>query len=216
MVFPPARNFKVTTYVYISLQREDRISLYVMDPDTGGLTRRTEFPLSGMPAPMAVDPQRRFVFVGRRRPGDFGLTSYSIDHDTGRLTEIGGVPLEGDPVHISVDRTGKYLLSAHYYQARVGVHGFGEDGALEAAPIEWRETGIGAHYVQTDPSNRYAYVPHIAEGAHTGVNAIFQFQFDQRTGKLSSCDPRPGHPHLSGGAAPRLLPPQPGCGVFLQ
>lgn len=157
----------MTTYVYISLQREDRISLYVMDPDTGALTRRTEFPLSGMPAPMAVDPQRRFVFVGRRRPGDFGLTSYAIDHATGRLSEIGGVPLEGDPVHISVDRTGKYLLSAHYYQARVGVHGFGENGALDAAPIEWRETGIGAHYVQTDPSNRYAYVPHIAEGAHT-------------------------------------------------
>ena len=37
----------MTTYVYISLQREDRISLYVQDPATGGLTRRTEFPLSG-------------------------------------------------------------------------------------------------------------------------------------------------------------------------
>ena len=175
----------MTTYVYISLQREDRISLYVQDPNTGGLTRRTEFPLSGMPAPLAVDPQRRFVFAGRRQPGDFGLTSYAIDHATGRLREIGGVSLDGDPVHISVDRTGKYLLSAYYYQARVGVHGFGEDGALDAAPIEWRRTGIGAHYVQTDPSNRYAYVPHIAEGAHTGVNAIFQFHFDQLTGRLA-------------------------------
>ena len=148
--------FDVTTYVYISLQREDRISLYVQDPDTGGLSRRTEFPLTGMPAPMAVDPQRRYVFVGRRQPGDFGLTSYAIDHATGRLREIGGVPLEGDPVHISVDKTGRYLLSAHYYQARVGVHGFSEDGVLDPDPIEWRETGIGAHYVQTDPSNRYA------------------------------------------------------------
>ena len=97
--------------------------------------------------------------------------------------------MDGDPVHISVDRTGKYLLSAHYYQARVGVHGFGEDGVLDATPIEWRETGIGAHYVQTDPSNRYAYVPHIAEGAHTGVNAIFQFRFDQLTGRLDACNP---------------------------
>ena len=179
----------MTTYVYISLQREDRISLYVMDPNTGGLTRRTEFPLSGMPAPMAVDPQRRYLFAGRRQPGDFGLTSYAISHDTGRLTELGGVPLEGDPVHISVDRTGKYLLSAYYYQSRVGVHGFGENGALDPTPIEWRETGIGAHYVQTDPSNRYAYVPHIAEGAHTGLNAIFQFRFDQLTGRLAACDP---------------------------
>ncbi len=179
----------MTTYVYISLQREDRIALYALSPDTGGLTRRTEFPLSGMPAPLAVDPQRRFLFAGRRHPGGFGLTSYAIDRATGRLNEICGVPLEGDPVHISVDRTGRYLLSAHYYQARVGVHRFSEDGSLDATPIEWRETGIGAHCVQTDPSNRYAYVPHISEGAHTGVNAIFQFRFDQLTGKLSPCDP---------------------------
>ena len=117
----------MTTYVYVSLQREDRISLYVLDPDTGGLTRRTEFPLPGMPAPLAVDPQRRYLFAGRRQPCDFGLTSYAIDHGTGRLREIGSVPLEGDPVHISVDRTGRYLLSAHYYQARVGVHGRGGD-----------------------------------------------------------------------------------------
>ena len=189
----------MTTYVYISLQREDRISLYVMDPETGGLTRRTEFPLSGMPAPMAVDPQRRYLFVGRRQPGEFGLTSYAISRDTGRLREIGSVPLEGDPVHISVDRTGKYLLSAHYYQARVGVHGFGDDGALDATPIEWRETGIGAHYVQTDPSNRYAYVPHIAEGAHTGENAIFQFHFDQLSGRLAPCNPDRATPHAPEG-----------------
>ena len=179
----------MAVYVYISLQREDRISLYELDSETGGLARRTEFPLSGMPAPLAVDPQRRFLFVGRRQPGDFGLTSYGINHATGRLTEIGGVPLEGDPVHISVDRTGKYLLSAYYYQARAGVHGFGDDGVLEGQPIEWRETGIGAHYIQTDPSNRYAYVPHIAAGAHTGVNAIFQFRFDQLTGRLAACEP---------------------------
>jgi len=179
----------MATYVYISLQREDRIALYTLDSGTGGLTRQTEFPLAGRPAPLAVDPQRRYLFAGRRQADDYGLTSYAISRGTGRLKEIGGVPLEGDPVHISVDRTGKYLLSAYYYQARVGVHGFGEDGALEAPPIEWRKTGIGAHYVQTDPSNRYAYVPHIAEGSQSGENAIFQFRFDQLTGRLAACDP---------------------------
>ncbi len=179
----------MTTYMYISLQQEDRISLYVVDPETGGLQRRTEFPLPGMPAPMAIDPLKRFLFVGRRRPGEFGLSGFRIDHATGRLELVNSVDLEGDPVHINTDRVGNYLLSAYYYQARVGVHGFSADGELGESPIEWLETGIGAHYVQTDPSNRYAFVPHIAEGNHTGVNAIFQFRFDQASGNLTANSP---------------------------
>ena len=97
-------------------------------------------------------------------------------------------------MHVSVDRTGKYLLSAYYYQARVGVHGFGDDGRLDPTPIEWRETGIGAHYIQTDASNRYAFVPHIAEGSQTGPNAIFQFRFDESTGRLTPNDPDRANP----------------------
>ena len=176
-------------YMHISLQQEDRISLYVVDPDTGALWRRTEFPLPGMPAPMAVDPLKRFLFVGRRRPGEFGLSSFSIDRGTGRLALLNSIGLEGDPVHISTDRVGNYLLSAYYYQARAGVHRFDTDGELDASPVEWLETGIGAHYIQTDPSNRYAFVPHIAEGSHTGLNAIFQFKFDGTSGSLAANAP---------------------------
>ena len=193
----------MAVYVYISLQREDRIALYQQNPATGALTRRTEFPLSGRPAPLAADPQRRFLFAGRRQPGDFGLTAYRIHPDTGRLTEISNIPIPGDPVHISVDRGGQFLLSAYYYQAAVAVHAIGADGALSPDPVEWRETGLGAHYIQTDPSNRYAFVPHIAAGAHTGVNAIFQFRFDPRTGHLAPGDPDRADPGAPDG--PRHL-----------
>ena len=184
----------MATYLYVSLQGDDVIARYDLDPATGGLTNRVEFPLAGMPAPMATDPAKRFLFVGRRRPGEFGLTSYSIDGGSGDLERINDIDLDGNPVHIFVDRTGNYLLSAYYYQARVGVHGFGDDGRLDPTPIEWRETGIGAHYIQTDASNRYAFVPHIAEGSQTGPNAIFQFRFDESTGRLTPNDPDRANP----------------------
>ncbi len=173
------------TFMYVSLQRDDRIAQYILDPATGAAEHRADYALTGMPAPMAVDPQRRFLFVGRRQAGEYGLTGFSIQPETGRLEQLNSVPLDGDPVHVSVDRSGRYLLSAYYYQARVGVHGFDADGNLAATPVEWRETGIGAHYVQTDRQNRYAFVPHIAEGNHTGVNAIFQFRFDEDSGHLT-------------------------------
>src|SRR3989442_8751814 len=36
--------------------------------------------------------------------------------------------------------------------------------------------------MQTDPTNRYAFVPHIAGN---GPNAIWQFTFDEHTGRLT-------------------------------
>ena len=65
------------------------------------------------------------------------------------------------------------------------MHGFGEDGALDAAPIEWRGRGSGR--TTSRPTHQTATLTcrHIAEGAHTGVNAIFQFHFDQLTGRLA-------------------------------
>ena len=184
-----ARRNIMPTFMYVSLQREDRIAQYRLDPATGALEHRADYALAGMPAPLAVAPENRFLFAGRRLAGAFGLTGFSIHPETGRLERLNSVPLEGDPVHISVDRGGRYLLSAYYYQARVGVHEFDEGGTLDPSPIEWRETGIGAHYVETDPQNRYVFVPHIAEGNHTGVNAIFQFRFDQDSGRLTPNGP---------------------------
>ena len=179
----------MATYMYISLQQEDRIAQYTLDPDSGALAQQGDYPLAGMPAPLAADPQRRFLFAGRRLPGEFGLSSFRINPGDGNLSPLNSVPLDGDPVHISTDRTGNHLLSAYYYQARVGVHGFDAHGVLNGAPTEWRETGLGAHYIQTDPSNRYAFVPHIAEGNHTGLNAIFQFRFDEASGHLTPNSP---------------------------
>ena len=179
----------MTTYLYVSLQDDDRISRFVLDPSTGALEHCGDTTVAGMPAPMAIDPQKRFLFAGRRQPGEFGLSSFRIDPATGSLSLIGGVPLQGNPVHIATDRKGNYLLSAYYYQARAGVHAIGDDGALTGQPVEWLETGTGAHYVQTDPTNRYAFVPHIAEGTHSGMNAIFQFRFDESTGRLTPNSP---------------------------
>ena len=206
----------MTTYLYVSLQREDRIAQYTLDPANGALQHQADYTLAGMPAPMAVDPQQRFMFVGRRKPGEFGLSGFRIRPADGSLEPVNHIPLDGDPVHLSTDRSGRYLLSAYYYQARVGVHGFNADGALDASPIEWRETGIGAHYVQTDPANRYAFVPHIAAGNHTGVNAIFQFRFYQESGHLAPNSPDRVIPNEPEGPRHFMFQSQPGRAVFVQ
>ena len=78
------------------------------------------------------------------------------------------------------------MLSAYYQGAHVGVHPIGDDGSVGGPPIEWLATATGAHAMQTDPTNSYAFVPHIAGN---GPNAIFQYKFDENTGRLTPNSP---------------------------
>jgi 6-phosphogluconolactonase len=48
--------------------------------------------------------------------------------------------------------------------------------------VEFFDTARGVHSVQTDPTNKYVYLPHIAV---VGPNLILQFKFDEATGHLT-------------------------------
>ena len=175
-------------FMYVSLQNDDKIAIFEVDPASGKLQAEGSVSVN-RPAPLAVDPQHKFLFAGRRNPEDFGMSSFRIDPGSGRLSPIASIPLQGDPVHIATDRKGKFLLSAYYYQQKAAVHAIGTGGDLGDPPVEWLQTDTGAHFIITDRSNKFALVPHIADGAHKGPNAIFQFKFDENTGHLTSNSP---------------------------
>ncbi len=184
--------------VYVSFQDDDKISVFAGDSESGELRLEQDVEVRGGPAPLALSPDKEVLHVGRR--GSQQLSSYRIDQHSGGLSLIGTVPLQGEPVYVATDRTGRFVLSAYYYQSSVGVHAVGHDGAVTFPPIEWRHTAHGAHAVLTDRSNRFAYVPHIA---NRGPNAIFQFSFDEITGRLSPNAPTQYTPHAYLG--PRAL-----------
>lgn len=168
-------------HVYVSVSGEGRIARYAMDEATGALVHRGDQAASGRPAPLAVDPRRRFLYVARR--DDLLLTAYRIDLESGALSELGSVPVETDPCYLATDRSGRWLFSAHYIGETAAVHRLEQDGRIAAPAVEWRHTGRGAHCFQTDRSNRFAFVPHIhGQGA---LNAILQFRFDAESGRLA-------------------------------
>lgn len=173
-----------TLYMYVSFQDDDTIAIFTVDPSTGALARQEDVAVSGGPAPMTLSPDRRTLHIGRRVSQQ--LSSYRLDPGSGRLSEVGTVPLQGEPVYVAMDRAGRFLLSAYYYQSTAAVHPVDADGAAMFPPVEWRHTAHGAHAMLTDRSNRFAFVPHIA---NRGPNAIFQFRFDETTGQLTPNDP---------------------------
>lgn len=179
---PKARGHR---FMYVTVSGEDIISVLAVDPETGDLEPRHDIAVAGRPAPLAISPNRQTLYLGCR--DGLQISSYRIDRATGDLSLSGVVQLEADPCFLATDRKGRYLLSAYYRAGKVAVHPIGDDGSVSAPPVEWRDTATGAHSIQTDPSNRFAFVPHIA-GAD-GPNKILQFRFDEATGRLTPNSP---------------------------
>jgi len=183
-------------HMYVSLQDDDKILVFGIGAGTGKLTPEAEVPVPGGPSSSAISPDRRVLYVGHRNSNE--MSSFRINQDTGGLTQIGRVSLQASPTFLSTDRNGRFLLSAYYQGAHVAVHSIGDDGSVSDPPIEWLETATAAHAIQTDPSNKFAFVPHIARlndsvmqppGDALGPNAIFQFRFDENTGRLTPNSP---------------------------
>ncbi len=165
-------------YAYISIAGENKISTFKMHPDTGKLLFQNDVTVSGSPGPLAVSPERRFLYAGLRSTRE--IASFRIDCNTGGLSPIGMVSLDFDPCYITTDRKGNFLLSSYYGAGKAAVHPIGEDGAVNSPAIEWLSTAEHAHCIQTAPSNRFAFVSHTVE-----PNLIFQFTFDENTGRLT-------------------------------
>jgi 6-phosphogluconolactonase len=170
---------------YVSVRRDNRVSIFTMDPGSGKVEWQQQVRVEGGPDPMVLDPRGRFLYVGCRDRQQ--LSSYRIDPATGGLSLIGTVPLEGEPIQIVTDRTGRYLLSVFFYQSAIGVHAINDGGRIAVPPIEWRSTAYGCHGIEVDPSNRYVFVPHVARSG--GPNAVGQFRFDERSGRLTPNTP---------------------------
>jgi 6-phosphogluconolactonase len=208
--------------LYVSLQNDDRIARYALDENSGRLKHIGDVAAPDGPAPMAVHPTGTTLYVGQRGPGatqggrvdglprpEFALTSFAIAADSGELIPSGSrVPLLGEPCFLATDRRGRFLLSACFQAGHCAVHPIAADGALGGDAIEWRDTNSGAHAFQVDPTNRFGFVPHVAQspalrrlpqGSQTAANAIFQFRFDEETGRLTPNDPpRIGAPDQAG------------------
>ena len=174
----------MTMQMYITLSEEDRIARYEVDASTGALKHIGDVRTAARPAPLAVNPAGDRLYVGCRDA--IAISTFAIG-DGGALAHIGDVAVDNDPCYLATDRAGRFLLSAYYEGGRCAVHAIGDDGAAVSPPVEWLATDKGAHSMQTDPANRFAFVPHISGG--NGPNAIFQFRFDAETGHITPNTP---------------------------
>jgi 6-phosphogluconolactonase len=181
------------TAVYVSNADSGIISVLRLDPRTGALTPVQQVPVSGVVMPLALSPDRRFLYAARRS-APFAALSFVVEPAHGTLAPRGEAPLPQSMAYIATDRSGRFLLSASYGGDQIAVSPIAADGRVEAAQ-QVLATPPHAHAIQADASNRFAFATSLGGGT------VLQFHFAARTGRLKPNAPPSLAPHL--GASPR-------------
>ena len=168
---------EAATYVYVSNADSREISVLSLDLAKGELTAVQTVAVSGMVMPLAISPDRGFLYASLRSE-PYTVASFSIDPASGKLAAIGSSPLPDSMAAIATDRSGRYLFAASYGGHKMSVARIGADGVAGPAAHVF-PTGQNAHFVLTDPSNRNLFVTNL------GSDAVMQWRFDPASGELT-------------------------------
>ena len=169
------------TFVYVSNAEDGDIGVYRL-LDTGELQAGARVKAGGVVMPMAISPNRRFLYAASRAK-PYTVHVYSIDSASGELTPLATSPLPESFPYISLDKTGRFLFGASYGANLISVNAIGEDGRVAAEPLQVIPVGRNAHSIRVDNDNKFVYVPAL------GSDEIFEFAFDAKSGKLASNTP---------------------------
>jgi 6-phosphogluconolactonase len=122
------------------------------------------------------------------------VSAYSVANIGRSLTLLNKVPSEGgDPSYISLDKTGKYIFVANYQGGNIVAWALKPDGSIGERTAFVQHTGKGvdpkrqthayAHSIIVDPTNRFVLT------ADLGLDKLFVYKFDAKTGALTPNDP---------------------------
>jgi 6-phosphogluconolactonase len=168
------------TFVYVSNAEDGDIGMYTLQAD-GSLQPGQRFKAAKLVMPMAVSPDKRFLIAAvRSKP--YQAYTYSIDKSSGALNLVGTGTLAESYPYIALDRSGRYLLGASYGANQVGVNPVAADGRV-GEPLQVIPTARNAHSIRNDNTNRFVFVPHL------GTDQVFQFLFDEKSGRLTANTP---------------------------
>jgi 6-phosphogluconolactonase len=182
------------------------IDILTIDTKTGVPTPIAGNPLPGSPmqSAVAIDPQKRFLYV-TSTSGE--LSGYAIDPSTLNLTAVAGSPFStsaAQSVAIAVDPSGQFVLTANGSANTVSVFTIASTGALSEVPGSPFAAG-------SDPSalvvttGEYVYV------ANAASRSVSAYSLDMTSGALA---PVAGSPFPTAGSPNGLVVDQAAMHIY--
>ncbi|VAX76238.1 6-phosphogluconolactonase [Serratia symbiotica] len=177
--------------VYVSSPVSQEIHIWQLN-NAGSLTLLQILDVPGQGQPMAIHPNKPYLYVGVRPL--FSIISYRIQaNGTLRLARI--APLLSSPSYISTDLLGRYLFSASYTGNCVSVSQIDDNGVVTER-IKQIDGLITPHSANIDPTNQRLFVPCLKEDCIR----LFNFHLD---GQLTKHVPQ--SVNTAAGAGPRHM-----------
>ncbi len=177
---------QAATFVYVSNSESNDIYVLQLNQQTGELTLVETVAIpgvikSGGSTPMAVSPDRRFLYVATRGEPQ-AVATFAIEAKSGKLKFIGSGPLTDSMAYIATDRTGRFLFAASYPGHKLTVSPIGTNGVLQ--PTQQVLTDhTNSHSILPDAKNRFVLAMTL------GNDLVNVFKFDAKTGKLEPNTP---------------------------
>lgn len=221
-----------TQYAWVGTYNPNGEGVYrfTVDPQSGALSNKTLVSKLPDAAQLTVSQDGKTLYLASEE--EKGIVQALRIGKNGELSELNQVASGGaDPVYLSLTPSGKHLLVANYVSGSIAVlpvqadgklgmatdthQNEGEPGAAKPqAAVEGSfaisdHNGPHAHMISTDPSGKFVFATDL------GLDRIYQYRFDENTGKLT-----PNTPSFisasSPGAGPRhfVFTPQ-GDGMWL-
>jgi 6-phosphogluconolactonase len=169
------------TFVYVSNAEDGDIGIYSMQPD-GGLQPGARVQSAKLVMPMAVSPDKRYLYAGcRSQP--YSVHVYAIDAGTGALKPLSVSPLAESFPFISLDKTG-HLTEVSSASGLPPDTKLGPGaprvpaGSTNALPRN-TENDIWAADIHMTPDGRFLYISERTSSILSG------FSVDARTGALT-------------------------------
>ena len=168
------------TFVYVFDAEDGDIGVYTLNAD-GSLKAGERVKAEKLVMPMTVTPDKRFLIAAvRQKP--FQAMTFAIDPSSGALNPAGSGTLADSYPYISLDKRGRFLFGASYGGHQIGVNPVGANGKV-GEPRQVIPMARNAHSIRIDNTNRFVFVPHL------GTDQIFQFTFDEASGRLAANTP---------------------------
>ncbi|MEO6911175.1 MAG: lactonase family protein, partial [Edaphobacter sp.] len=166
------------------------------------------------PSFITVSPDHRFLYAVIEDPTSVGppldhssyVSAFAINPKTGKLRLLNTLPSGGTSTcFISMDKTGRFIFMAHFGSGSLSVVRVKDDGSLGEQTAFMQHFGHSVlypvqssahpHSVIVSPDNRHVIVSDL------GLDKIFIYNFDAKTGELSP--PTPPFATVAAGGGPR-------------
>jgi 6-phosphogluconolactonase len=187
------------------------VYLFKVDSQTGALSLVNLASSQKNPAQLTLDASGKTLYVASEianyKDGKHGsVAAYAINRDNGALNMLNEQDSQGaTPAFVTLAAQGKYLFAANYGSGSVAVFPIGGDGSLQPASSVQQSSGTpGAAKPEAAVSGSFAASDHNGPHAHMiasdpggkfvfstdlGLDRIYQWRFDQSSGRLSPNTP---------------------------